>query len=1033
MADPVASFQGLATGINFRDLVSQIVVSESGPQRLLEKRIVGLQRRQGGMDSVRDLLTKIQDGAIKLGKGTSFDGFLTSLQGLTSSETPPFTVTTTGKASAGTHDVKVLQLAASERLGGTTFASKTTALGISGEFIVGGQVVSISATDSLTQVVNSINAKNTGTAASRVSASILTTGTSENRLILGADDTGAAGIDLIDGSTGVLRSLGLIQTGTTTKWSTSDGAKSDTFISSSTAVGSLLGLTTIPASGAVTIGALSVTLDLSVNSLTAVASAINAEATLQSSSISAQVIQEVDAAGNTVNRLDISGTTSFSDSNKILESLGVLEGTRGAETQVVQSGNAFTDGDAVTAVTAATTLSNIWLGGSSAGVLANDTLTFSGTRGDGTTFAKTYTAGGADTLQSVIDSLNAVDAFGGGGQTATASISGGRLIVTDGTSGGSRLDLQIVANNQGGGTFDFGTTTVSAKGRARVLVSGADAQAEINGAFVTDTDNSLSGALEGVTLNLTAVRTTPVTVNIARDVDGAAKEITDFVNAVNAFEDFASVQFSGLGAVAGEVIPSLSGSVFLRQIRNQVRGAMNSTLSGGASGALRRLSDVGIEVGQDGRYTVDQTKVKNALTTNFKDVEGLFSAIGSPDNTSIEFVASTLKTQAGTYGLVVTTAASKAVKIGTGFGASYVDDATADTMTVRDIGSNSDFVVSLANGDTMTQIVDRLNTEFASSKIHKLEASNTLYSDAIGTVATESTKLNSLFSSLGTNYGVAQNDVITLSGVGSNGSSVYREIVVGDPATQTLGDIKAEIELELNAEVTLTVTNGVLTFTAKEAGVNPLALTLASDNAGGGTLSFGTMDVTTKGRGKVGITASNSGGQLKLEHDTFGSAEGFQVTYAAGGTDGSASLGVAAATYSGVDIAGTLGGLAATGTGALLSGATGTAVEGLAVRYSVAGTGSVGNLTFSRGIGSMVEVLADPFLGIDAGSITDLVSGLDAQILTIKDRVKQLDARMEARRTRLIARFSSLEQAMAQANAQAQWFQAQLGALGGGS
>ena len=50
MADPVASFQGLATGINFRDLVDQIIVNESRPARLLESRIVDLQRRQGAME-----------------------------------------------------------------------------------------------------------------------------------------------------------------------------------------------------------------------------------------------------------------------------------------------------------------------------------------------------------------------------------------------------------------------------------------------------------------------------------------------------------------------------------------------------------------------------------------------------------------------------------------------------------------------------------------------------------------------------------------------------------------------------------------------------------------------------------------------------------------------------------------------------------------------------------------------------------------------------------------------------------------------
>ena len=40
--EPIGSFQGLVTGINFRDLVDQIIVAESRPVLLLQGRITDL-------------------------------------------------------------------------------------------------------------------------------------------------------------------------------------------------------------------------------------------------------------------------------------------------------------------------------------------------------------------------------------------------------------------------------------------------------------------------------------------------------------------------------------------------------------------------------------------------------------------------------------------------------------------------------------------------------------------------------------------------------------------------------------------------------------------------------------------------------------------------------------------------------------------------------------------------------------------------------------------------------------------------------
>ena len=324
------------------------------------------------------------DRSEDLSDGALFKTFLTTLSGVTDGTAIPLTVSAGSKASPGSFTARVLQVATKEKVGSLTFTDSTAALNLSGEFLVGGKAVQVALTDSLDNVASLINKTNTGASPSGVSASVIAAADGGDRLVLTADSAGATGIDLADGSAGVLRSLGFLDTTTSVQHKTSDGAKSNTFTSSSSTVASLLGLSTPPASGTVQVGSLNVVVDLSTDSLSDISSAINAAAAAASSSISAQVVDETDADGDTFKRLDVSGTTSFTDTNRILETLGVLKAGRSGAAQKVQA-NVLTDGDAVTAATGTTLLIDLWAGGSDASVISGDTLTLNGTRGDGST------------------------------------------------------------------------------------------------------------------------------------------------------------------------------------------------------------------------------------------------------------------------------------------------------------------------------------------------------------------------------------------------------------------------------------------------------------------------------------------------------------------------------------------------------------------------------------------------------------------------------------------------------------------------
>lgn len=1023
--EPIATFQGLATGVNFRDLVTQIIKAESRPALLMARRRLELDRKTAAWSEFQSRVGALDAKAGVLGKGDIFDTFSTQVSGADDA----VSASATSSAAPGTFTVDVLQLATHEKVGSGSYSDRLTALGLVGEFLIGGRAVHLSSQDTLDDVATAINMANTGSTGSGVSAAVVGSASTGYRIVMTAESSGSTGIELADGSVGLLRTLGFLGSTTSVKHQTSDGALSDGFKSSGADVATLLGLSSPPASGSVTIGSLSVTIDLVNDSLDAIVIAINAAAAAAGSSISAKVVEGEDEAGATVQRLDISGTTSFTDSGRILETLGVLQADRSAIAHQVQ-GAVFTDGDAVTVATGSTLLTNFWASGSSSSVLVGDTLSLKGTRGDGSTFSKTFTVGVSSTYQDLVDALNSVtDGFGAGSRTATAAISSGRIVVTDSVAGSSQLAVSVISNNEGGGTLDFGAFATATLGRNREITGGLDAQLLVDGAFYSRASNVVTDVVNGVTLTLSEVSTSTSTVEVARDVDKIAGAIESFIQAFNSVSQFVIDQFKGAGAGAGKLNSPLSGDSFIRSMRSRMRDALESSIAASISD-FSRLAELGIEITRDGTYEVDKSVLSEVVRSDPLGVRRVFAAYGTSEAASLRYFAVGSDVKAGTYGVSITAAATRAAASSSGFGGTYVDDGVADTMTVEAADTDSVYSIQLVNGMTLTQIVDALNDDFQSATRRELKAAKEIKSDATGTSASESTLLQDLYNSGGTNLGVANGDVFTISGVGSNGStSFFREWTVTDVATQDLGDLRKEIANAIGVDVVIDFEGGVLTATAVDEGRETFTLTVSSDNAGGGSFAFGAIEATEEGRGKAGITASAAGGEVVLTHDDYGTAAGFTVSYTAGGTNGSASLSLSAATYVGIDVAGTLGGEAAKGVGQFLTGDDDTTVEGLVVQYTGTTTGAAGTVTFSRGIGSLMELITNALLDGSVGSIQGIVDGIDTQKESIDNRIEAFDLRMERRAEGLIKRFSALEESMALAQQQLGWLQAQIGSL----
>lgn len=138
---------------------------------------------------------------------------------------------------------------------------------------------------------------------------------------------------------------------------------------------------------------------------------------------------------------------------------------------------------------------------------------------------------------------------------------------------------------------------------------------------VTDNDNVLDELIEGV--NLTIKRSEPgtrVQVTIGHDIDATLEGIKNFVDKYNEIVRFAAEQSKD--PKAGEP-GKLSGDGTVKSVMRQLQTALFP--SGAQNTKYQTLAEVGITTNpKTGELSMDDTKVRNALTEDYDGVANLF-------------------------------------------------------------------------------------------------------------------------------------------------------------------------------------------------------------------------------------------------------------------------------------------------------------------------------------------------------------------------------------------------------------------------
>ncbi len=1013
---------GLISGLDWRSMIDQLRAIDHKRVDLVANRKSEYESKLGEWRGVNTKLLALKTASTALSTESAFKVFSSTTTSNTSTAASNLlTVSTSSTASPGTYNIEVNNIAQSEKISSKNYAASDTALSLSGDISISGNVVSIASTDTLANIKDKINAVNTGTTPTRVTASIVKHSPTNYHLVLTSDDTGEDGLSVLEGAynggDNIFEEMGFISGSTTIKNTTSDGAKSDLFTSSNGAVKTLLGLTSAPGATNVTIGGNSVSIDLSsaTESLTAIAQKIDALA-----GISAEVVSE-EVDGETKYRIDISGTTSFTDNGNILQTLGILEGTYGTETEAHAGTVVVQDGaSAPLAGAPGTAMTALQIGGVSAGVANGDKITISGTRHDGTAATTTEFIVAADADHDGVNDLltHIQSAFG---STVTASFVSGKLTITDSSSGDSQLEVSIICDNAGVGTLDFGEISMTTEGRSMQMAAGEDAEIVVDNVTITNSSNTITDIIEGTTLNLAGESaSTTVTLKIERDISAIKEKINAVAAAYNAIMEYINTQFD-YDDENKKVGGILFGDGTLSSIKSELINTVTQIVTG-ASSNYNRLPLIGVSLDDDALMTIDDEDLTAALQANFDHVKKLFIAHGSSPTSNLEYVGHTSNTVGGAYDVNITQAGARTTVTGSKALAATLGEVVA--VTITDYATGRVAEVSLTSSMDIDDVVNAINSELGEEYTEQLKG------DTANVGVTSSTLFNDA------NVGGNNNDVITFSGTRRNGLGVSGSYTIGNATTETVGDLLEAIEDMFEDEVTAALdSNGKLVITDTQAGDSNLLFSI--DTTALDALNFGTVDVdptgadgSQEGRYAVTITASEGTGgdanKLILTNNTYGTGHIIVVSQASALDP----LGLDDATQVyGTNVAGTIKGVTATGSGQTLSlDSDGNNANGLSINYT--GTGATTTtFTLTLGIADLLERQLGFITDASDGYVTYKQTSLEDSIDSFETQIEQMEASLNRKMDVMISQFVAMEQVIGRLQTVSSWLTSQMNGL----
>ncbi|WP_430391053.1 flagellar filament capping protein FliD [Dyella sp. 20L07] len=228
-----------------------------------------------------------------------------------------------------------------------------------------------------------------------------------------------------------------------------------------------------------------------------------------------------------------------------------------------------------------------------------------------------------NTLSDIAASINGSSSNPGVTATVVNGVNGQQLMLSSSKTGVANA-FTVSAN----GTSSDGLTALANTLNTAGSNEAQDAKLTVDGIAVTSASNTVTGMMDGVTLNLTGTGTN--TLSVAQDNTAATNAIQGFVTAYNSYVTTVSSlsSFTPSTGVAGVLL----GDNTLTSVQRQISSVLSSSVKGNSIGTLANL---GITRNPDGTLSMSSNpdKLAAAFQSNPAAVKDLFTGPNGYANT----------------------------------------------------------------------------------------------------------------------------------------------------------------------------------------------------------------------------------------------------------------------------------------------------------------------------------------------------------------------------------------------------------------
>ena len=299
------------------------------------------------------------------------------------------------------------------------------------------------------------------------------------------------------------------------------------------------------------------------------------------------------------------------------------------------------------------------------------------------------------TIDSAHNSLAGISAaINSANVGVTASIandgSGYRLVLTSNNSGAAnslKVSVSDTAGSPAGTSTSLATALTYDPNTAGVhnmtqTVAGKDAVFTLDGMAMTSASNTVTNAIQGVSLTLTQPTTTPLTLTVAANTTLIQSAVQSFVTDYNAAQ--ASIKSLTAYNATTKTAAILTGDSTVMSVQTQLRAILNTPLST-AGGGLNNLADVGITFNKDGTLALNSATLSSVLADPTKNIATLFASVGVPSDPLVKFGTATTAAKGGNYAVNISQMATQGTLTGS----------AAPVTTTIASGSNDQFNINV--------------------------------------------------------------------------------------------------------------------------------------------------------------------------------------------------------------------------------------------------------------------------------------------------------------------------------------------------